>query len=85
MPPLKAPNVKAFGIILSGAMRQQPDRADLRSYIKRRIDGLSVRIMESAEELLSQASMQEDRRFVEDIERRLHNGARFIPRKRQPR
>jgi len=61
------------------ARNRQVKTADLKSYVRSRIEGLSARIIDSTEELRSQRSVQEDCRFEDDIERRLHNGAKFIP------
>ncbi len=55
------------------------------AYFQKRVEHLTKRLVDVAESLFSKESTAERREFEEHIERRLQNGAKFIPRKRQSR
>ncbi len=67
------------------AMKKGIAKVDLRSYLRDRLERLSERVMDANDELFSKEATKQDRDFEESIDRRLRNGAKFIPRKRQPR
>ena len=71
--------------LLKMAARKSPDEKDLHSYYQGRIEPLAKRLLDVAEDLLGKESVQQRRDFEEHVERRLQNGAKFVPRKRQPR
>jgi hypothetical protein len=56
-----------------------------RSYYEKRIEPLTKRLIDIAESLFGKESIAERREFEEHVEKRLQNGAKFIPRKRQSR
>lgn len=64
--------------------RRSIGNADLRSYFRRRIEPLAQRLLDVADELCSKESEQGRREFQEHVERQIQNGAKFVPRKRQP-
>jgi hypothetical protein len=59
--------------------------ADLDSYYRERVGALTERLLDVSEELFGKKAAQQRREFENLVERRLQNGAKFIPRKRQPR
>jgi hypothetical protein len=61
------------------------DRTGLNSYYETRVQLLRARIIDLVDDLFGAESIQHNRAFEEQVERRLKNGAKFIPRKRQPR
>lgn len=67
------------------ATRKVADKADLKSYFRRRVEPLTGRLLDVAEELCSKESEQARLEFQEHVEQQLQNGAQFVPRKRQPR
>jgi len=67
------------------ASRTPTDATDLHAYYRRRIEPLADRLLDVAEDLFGEKSIQQRREFEDLVESRLHNGAKFIPRKRQPR
>jgi hypothetical protein len=67
------------------AARKTANEVDYRSYYQARIEPLAKRLLDVAEDLLSEESIRQHREFEEQVERRLHNGAKFVPRKRQSR
>lgn len=58
---------------------------DPEKYIKDRLKDLSVRLIDAAAEVFGEKATAEHRDFDNYIDRRLRNGAKFVPRKRQPR
>ena len=59
---------------------------DLQAYIEDHLKSLSVRLIDIATEaIVGEKSIVEQRDFEDHIDRRLRNGSKFIPRKRQPR
>lgn len=66
------------------AERKTIDKAGLRSYYQSRVEHLAQRLLDVANGLFSEESLQRDRGFEEQVERRLQNGAKFVPRQRQP-
>jgi hypothetical protein len=66
-------------------VRKTSDETDLRSYYEARVAPLAKRILDAAEDLVSAQSIQQRREFEDHIKKRLQNGAKFIPRKRQSR
>jgi hypothetical protein len=67
------------------AARKTSDETDLHSYFRGRVEPLAKRLLDVTEELLGEESIQRRREFEDLVETRLQNGAKFIPRKRQPR
>jgi hypothetical protein len=67
------------------AARKTADETKLRSYFQSRVDPLAKRLVDVAEDLFGEESIQQRREFEDRVETRLQNGAKFIPRKRQPR
>jgi hypothetical protein len=67
------------------AVRKTAEEVNLSSYYEGRLEPLAKRLLDIAEELLGKKSAQQQREFEDRIERRLQNGAKFVPRKRQPR
>ena len=67
------------------AVHPPSDKADLRSYFRTRIEPLTKRVLDVAEETFGEEAVRENREFEDHVEKRLQNGAKFIPRKRQPR
>jgi regulator of protease activity HflC (stomatin/prohibitin superfamily) len=67
------------------ADRKGTDEVDLHSYYQERIAPLARRILDDvAASLSSEESVRQRREFENRVEQRLQNGAKFIPRKRQP-
>jgi hypothetical protein len=67
------------------AERKTANEADFHSYYQGRIAPLAKRIFDDvAESLFSEESIQQHQEFESRVEQRLQNGAKFIPRKRQP-
>ena len=67
------------------AARNVPHKADLHTYYQNRIEPLKRGLLEVAESLLGEESIKQHHEFEDRIEKRLRNGAKFVPRKRQPR
>jgi len=67
------------------AGRKTIDKAGLRSYYQGRVEHLAKRLLDVTNEMLGEESLQRDKEFEEHVERRLKDGAKFIPRKRQSR
>ena len=65
--------------------RKITDEKNSDSYYQERARLLAERLVDIAESLFSKESAAERRAFEEHIERRLGNGAEFVPRKRQSR
>jgi hypothetical protein len=55
------------------------------AYYQKRMESLAKRLVDFTESLFNKESITERQEFEEHVERRLQNGAKFIPRKRQPR
>jgi hypothetical protein len=69
----------------SMAKRKDPGEVDLDSYYRGRIADLGKRILDDTPgALFSKESLQKRREFEDRVEQRLQNGAKYIPRKRQP-
>jgi hypothetical protein len=69
-----------------GAMaRRIQDREELRAYFEVRVQKMSERILDAFDDLFSKEATQRHREFEDHVERRLRNGAKFVPRTRQPR
>jgi hypothetical protein len=64
------------------AARKTADETDLRSYFAARTEPLANRILDVAARLLSEETTQQRQEFQDRIERKLQDGAKFIPRKR---
>jgi hypothetical protein len=64
--------------------RNTTEKTDLRSYYQRRVEVLAKPLIDLAGDLLSEESVRQGQEFEDYIERRLNDGAKFIPRKRQP-
>ena len=60
------------------------DATDAQSYYQRRTQDLSRRLLDMVADLFSEDASQHRQEFDELVERRLRNGAKFVPRKRQP-
>jgi hypothetical protein len=60
-------------------------KADLQAYYRSRLQQLSERVIDVVEELFSKETTEQQRAFEDNVERRLRDGAKFIPRKRQSR
>ena len=60
-------------------------REDLQAYFQKRAKGLSERVLDVVEEIFSKESMKRHREFEDRIQRGLRNGAKFVPRRRNPR
>lgn len=54
------------------------------TFVESRLKEMSVRISDVALQILSPEAVAKHIQFEETVERRLRNGAKFIPRKRQP-
>jgi hypothetical protein len=67
------------------AARKTAEQTDLDSYFRGRIEPLAKRLLDVTEELFGEESIQRRREFEDLVEKRLQNGSKFIPRKRQPR
>jgi hypothetical protein len=67
------------------AARKNDHETNLHLYYQARIEALTKRLIDIAEAPFSNESIQQHREFEDRVERRLQNGAKFIPRKRQPR
>jgi len=67
------------------AARNPTADAQLRAYFQGRVEPLSKRLLDIADAFLSEESVQERQEFERRVEKRLQNGAKFVPRKRQPR
>lgn len=72
-----------IGFSLSMAARKTIGEVDLRTYYERRTKPLARRLLDLAEDLFSAESIQQSQQFEDQVERRLRNGAKFVPRKRQ--
>jgi hypothetical protein len=59
------------------------EAAALQSYYQNRVEPLAKRLLDVAHDLFSEQSLQRDKEFEEHVERRIKNGAKFVPRKRQ--
>lgn len=64
-------------------IKKELARANLRSYLRDRLERLSERVVDANEDLFSRDATKHDRDFEQYIDNRLRNGAKFIPRKRQ--
>lgn len=67
------------------AARKTASETDLQAYYQSRVEPLAQRLLDLVGDLLSRESIQQRREFEDRVERRLQNGAKFVPRKRQPR
>lgn len=65
--------------------RKTTNETDLQSYYRRRIEPLAQGLLDSVDDLASKEAEERRREFEEHVERRLQNGAKFVPRKRQSR
>ncbi len=65
--------------------RKAGEEPDLDPYYRGRIEPLSKRLLDVVEDMLGEESIRQQKEFEDLVERRLQNGAKFIPRKRQPR
>lgn len=61
------------------------DAMDAQSYYERRTQDLSRKLLDMVTDLFSEDASRHCQEFEEQVERRLRNGAKFVPRKRQPR
>ena len=66
-------------------MEKQESKSDLKAYYRDRVAHLSERLFSTVEELFDSESVQRQHEFEDHVERQLRNGAKFIPRKQQPR
>jgi hypothetical protein len=73
------------GRLNQAVAKRQNAKVDLRTYFVNRVAQLSDRLLDATKELSSEDSIRQDKDFADDIDRRLKNGAKFVPRKRQPR
>lgn len=60
-------------------------RPDLREYYQTRVEQLSQRLLDQAEELTSKQAEVKRTAFADYVERRLQSGAKFVFGKGQPR
>ncbi len=67
------------------APKTADDATDAQSYYERRTQDLSRRLLDMVTDLFSENAGQHRREFEDHVERRLRNGAKFVPRKRQSR
>lgn len=67
------------------AARKTDHETDFHSYYQERIEVLAKRLLDITEATFSNDSIQLHREFENRVESRLQNGAKFVPRKRQPR
>jgi hypothetical protein len=58
---------------------------DARSYYDRRTQDLSRKLLDVVTGLFSEDASRHRQEFEDRVEGRLRNGAKFVPRKRQPR
>lgn len=65
-------------------MTERTVARDPEEYMRDRLRDLSVRLIEIAVDASSDKAVEERRQFEEHVDRRLRNGAKFVPRKRQP-
>jgi hypothetical protein len=65
--------------------RAKQAKLDLQTYFQQRAKGLSESVLDAFEDLFSEESAKRHREFEDRVERRLRNGAKFIPRRRNPR
>ena len=66
-------------------MQPEIEKTKLNDYFQARVEQLRDLVIANAERVFSEKTEQHDRKFEEAIEGRLRNGAKFVPRKRQPR
>jgi len=67
------------------ARKTVDDAAGVQSYYERRTQELSRRLLDMVTDLFSEDASQQRQEFEDHVERRLRNGAKFVPRKRQSR
>jgi hypothetical protein len=67
------------------ASRKLAEQTDLQSYYDGRVEPLTKRLVDLAEALFGKESRPGAEKFEEHVEKRLHNGAKFVPRKSKPR
>jgi hypothetical protein len=67
------------------AIRKTAKAADLQSYYQGRIESMAKRLIDISDALFTAESIQQRKEFDDHVERRLQNGAKFVPRKEQPR
>jgi hypothetical protein len=67
------------------ARKTADDAAGVQSYYERRTQELSRRLLDIVTDLFTEDTSQQRQEFEDHVERRLRNGAKFVPRKRQPR
>src|ERR1019366_3705498 len=73
------------GFFRMAATRKNTGETDLQSYYRRRIEPLAQRLLDLVDDLSSKESEERRREFEDHVERRLQNGAKFVPRKRHSR
>jgi hypothetical protein len=61
------------------------DATDAQSYYDRRTQDLSCKLLDVVTDLFGEDASRHRQEFEDQVERRLRNGAKFVPRKRQPR